>query len=214
MGNNERIDYYDVLGVSRDASRDEIRKAYKKLAQKHHPDKHGGSDEAIERFKLIAEAWDVLSDTALRDQFDKTGSVDRNTQSIRVLASGQLAILFQQLLSDPTIDPMEQDLVLLVCGTIRSKQDQIKQELWNAKKKQNKIRLARSRVRYHGPEGDVFASVVDMMGGELEGRIEELRKSIEIGDVMLEMMEDYELIGQVDGQAGLGLDSLGWTPSG
>lgn len=54
-------DYYSILGISRDAKEDEIKKAYRKLALKYHPDKNS-SPQAEERFKEIAEAYDVLSD--------------------------------------------------------------------------------------------------------------------------------------------------------
>lgn len=55
-------DYYEVLGVNKDASEDEIKKAYRKLAIKYHPDKNPGSKEAEEKFKEAAEAYDVLHD--------------------------------------------------------------------------------------------------------------------------------------------------------
>lgn len=63
-------DYYDILGVSRDASEDEIKKAYRKLAHKHHPDKSGG-DEA--KFKEASSAYSVLSDKDKRKQYDQYG---------------------------------------------------------------------------------------------------------------------------------------------
>ena len=63
-------DYYDILGVSKDASNDEIKKAYRKLAHKHHPDKSGG-DEA--KFKEANSAYQVLSDKAKRQQYDQFG---------------------------------------------------------------------------------------------------------------------------------------------
>jgi len=63
-------DYYKILGVSRSASKDEIKKAYRKLAHKHHPDKEGG-DEA--KFKEINEAYQVLSDENKRSQYDRYG---------------------------------------------------------------------------------------------------------------------------------------------
>ncbi|MFA6383103.1 MAG: molecular chaperone DnaJ [Parcubacteria group bacterium] len=63
-------DFYNVLGVSKGASDDEIKKAYRKLAHKHHPDKSGG-DEA--KFKEINEAYQVLSDKAKRQQYDQFG---------------------------------------------------------------------------------------------------------------------------------------------
>jgi DnaJ-class molecular chaperone len=68
-------DYYDVLGVSRTASEDEIKKAYRKLAREHHPDRNPGDKQAETRFKEIQDAYDVLSDKKKREQFDRFGFV-------------------------------------------------------------------------------------------------------------------------------------------
>ena len=63
--------YYDILGVKKSASADEIKKAFRKLAQKHHPD--AGGDE--ETFKEINEAYEVLSDPEKKEQYDTYGTV-------------------------------------------------------------------------------------------------------------------------------------------
>ncbi|MCO6494622.1 MAG: molecular chaperone DnaJ [Bacteroidetes bacterium] len=66
-------DYYDILGVSKTASAEEIKKAYRKLAIKYHPDKNPDNKEAEEKFKEAAEAYEVLSDTEKRKRYDQFG---------------------------------------------------------------------------------------------------------------------------------------------
>lgn len=66
-------DYYEVLGVSRDASQEEIKRAYRKLALKYHPDRNEGDPEAEKKFKEAAEAYDVLGDPAKRKRYDQFG---------------------------------------------------------------------------------------------------------------------------------------------
>lgn len=66
-------DYYDVLGVSKGASADDIKKAYRKLALKYHPDKNPGDKEAEEKFKEAAEAYEVLSDAEKKQRYDQFG---------------------------------------------------------------------------------------------------------------------------------------------
>ncbi|AYH44938.1 molecular chaperone DnaJ [Azoarcus sp. DN11] len=66
-------DYYDVLGVNRDASDDEIKKAYRKLAMKHHPDRNPDNKDAEEKFKEAKEAYEILSDSQKRGAYDRYG---------------------------------------------------------------------------------------------------------------------------------------------
>ena len=66
-------DYYQILGVKKAASDEEIKKAYRTLAKKHHPDKNKGNKEAENRFKEISEAYAVLSDKEKREQYDRLG---------------------------------------------------------------------------------------------------------------------------------------------
>ena len=66
-------DYYEILGVSKSASADEIKKAYRKVAMQFHPDRHHGDKAAEEKFKEAAEAYEVLSDTDKRAQYDRFG---------------------------------------------------------------------------------------------------------------------------------------------
>ena len=69
----EKRDYYEVLGVSKSADATEIKKAYRKLALKYHPDKNPGDKEAEEKFKEAAEAYDVLSNPDKKARYDQFG---------------------------------------------------------------------------------------------------------------------------------------------
>ncbi len=83
MATTPTKDYYALLGIKKTATADEIRKAFRKLARKHHPDVNPGDKKAEERFKEISEANDVLSDEKKRKIYDAVGVLLRSNRSCR-----------------------------------------------------------------------------------------------------------------------------------
>ena len=73
-------DYYQVLSLSKNASQDEIKKAYRKLAFKYHPDRNKGDKAKEEKFKEASEAYQVLSDPKKRSQYDRFGQTSFSNQ--------------------------------------------------------------------------------------------------------------------------------------
>jgi len=98
---SEKRDFYEVLSCARDASADDIRKAYRQAALKHHPDRNPGNAEAEARFKEATEAYSVLSDTDKRAQYDRfghagvSGGFDFNQAGV-----GDILSQFQEMFSD------------------------------------------------------------------------------------------------------------------
>src|SRR5579884_2143634 len=78
MPASTKQDYYEILGVAKGAKEDEIRKAYRRLARKHHPDLNPGDKAAEEKFKTVQEAYDVLSDAKKRQVYDQYGFYSDN----------------------------------------------------------------------------------------------------------------------------------------
>ena len=69
-------DLYQVLGVRKDATLDDLKRSYRKLALKLHPDKNDGSEHASQQFKIVSSAYNILADPSKRKYYDSTGSVD------------------------------------------------------------------------------------------------------------------------------------------
>src|SRR5215831_1101575 len=78
MPTTTKKDYYEILGVKKSASADDIRKAFRKLARKYHPDVNPGDKTAEEKFKTLSEANDVLSDPKKRKIYDQLGFYSDN----------------------------------------------------------------------------------------------------------------------------------------
>src|SRR5574343_415238 len=81
-------DFYKILGVERNSSEDEIKKAYRKLAVKYHPDKNQGNKEAEEKFKEIAEAYDTLGDAEKKRNYDTFGTSNPNSGGFNPFGQG------------------------------------------------------------------------------------------------------------------------------
>jgi len=99
---SQKRDFYEVLGIARDAGEDEIRKAYRQAALKHHPDRNPGDKAAEEKFKEATEAYSVISDNEKRAQYDRFGhaGVQGGGFDFSGAGVGDIFSQFQDLFSD------------------------------------------------------------------------------------------------------------------
>jgi molecular chaperone DnaJ len=98
---SDKRDYYEVLGVAREATGDEIKKAYRQAALKHHPDRNPGDEEAEARFKEATEAYSVLSDDTKRGAYDRFGHAGvRGGFDFESAGVGDILSQFQEMFSD------------------------------------------------------------------------------------------------------------------
>lgn len=95
-----RTDYYDILGVSRNVSDEELKRAYRRLALKHHPDRNPGDKEAEEMFKEISQAYAVLSDPQKKARYDSFGATDDAGTVFDFGFGGNFDSVFNDLFSD------------------------------------------------------------------------------------------------------------------
>jgi len=93
-------DYYQILGVERNSSQDEIKKAYRKLAMKYHPDKNKGNKEAEEKFKSISSAYSVLSDEKQKNIYDQFGEEGLNGAGFDPMGGMDPTDFFSQVFRD------------------------------------------------------------------------------------------------------------------
>ena len=95
-------DYYDVLGVQRGASESDIKKAYRRLAMKHHPDRNSGDSDSEEKFKEASEAYEVLSDDEKRQRYDRFGhaGVDPSAGGMNGAGFSDIGDIFGEVFGD------------------------------------------------------------------------------------------------------------------
>jgi len=175
---------YEILGVNKDADKATIKKAFKRLANKHHPDKSGGNETY---FKLILEAYEVLSDPARRKKYDESG--DTRKTNLNELARNMLADLFSKILQGGSHD--YQSILKSVEDILNNSEREIKNEvkrLTNTKKDLNK-KIKRITVKNGN---NLYAGVIEQQLLTINNQVNGLTERLEIMDLVRILLISYD----------------------
>jgi curved DNA-binding protein CbpA len=177
---------YDILGLSKNATFEEIKAKYKSLAQQHHPDK-GGDPEL---FKEIKNAYEVLSDPVNRKKYDTTGHYESGT-SLRDQALEQLSRLFFNLL--PNINPDLDDLILIMKNESRREKLNINNNINMCNGYIFRLKKIIKKIKKKNDQGEnLLKMFAENQLKNHENELENFIRQIQIVDMVIEMLEDYQ----------------------
>ena len=178
------MDLYDALGVPRDATLKQIKAAYRKLAQLHHPDKGGDN----ERFLLIKQAYETLSDPEMRDHYDRYGNLKEN-KSLMVLAQQKVGSLFMQTMNGVVNDYT--DIILVMRELIKAERKQLRNHLRQLVVEYKKGRQAKHRLRQVG-KSDLIMQLANSRRTDVVRGYLSIREQRNVLDLALLIVNDYE----------------------
>lgn len=175
---------YETLSVAKDATSDEIKKAYRRCAQATHPDKHGGDDAA---FKAVKAAYEVLSDPERRRRYDETGDTG-SVPSVAQEAQARLLELFQEVISK---EQFAGDIVEMMA---RSVNGIIEHNASQQRIAQRRIRiLVHNRDRIKAKTGDnPYFMLVERQITGLQDVLKEIERDTMIAEELLRLIDNYE----------------------
>jgi DnaJ-class molecular chaperone len=174
---------YEILGVDKTATKEDIKKAYHKMAQETHPDKEGGSTEA---FLQVSKAYKILSDEERRRQYDETGD---ESESHELSPQNIVFQIFLEVISNPEFNPKLVDAFEATKQTIELRQKQIKIEI--AKNSKQKTKYEEILFRIEKAPDTLKLMVEDLIKRHNEMH-EQLIKNLNLGVEMLKVLKDFK----------------------
>lgn len=177
---------YDILGVPSDASQDEIKAAYKSIAQRGHPDKDPSEDMERE-FRMAKAAYEILSDTERRDRYD-SGDGTAKPVSDDAVAQNRLLGMFQQMVEANEYT----DVVAKIRDSVKSNLEQMRTDITKMEGKISRMEKNRKRVHRRTPERNMFEAVVVQQIERAINSIKSIEYEIVIADLVLKQLDEYD----------------------
>ena len=180
--------HYEVLGVPEDASDDDIKKAYRKQAMKHHPDRNAQSPESEAAFKAVSEAYETLSDASKRAAYD-AGEDPLNESHIE-----KAAVVMLEDLIGTTIE-LDVDIFGFIRTHLQNKIAAFKVDLANAEKDQRRLDRLRKRLIYKGKGLNLVDKVLARREREVLDSTVFAHRCIAVAMAIQPMLDSYEDLG-------------------
>lgn len=179
-------DLYDLLGIKRDATQDEIKKAYKSKAQQAHPDKEGGCEE---KFNDIQFAYEVLSDQDRKMAYDETGESCESFFNLDGQEEGEIIRKFMQLLSDNS--SIARDYPALILQQLRSEYDTIEISIDKVKEANEKMESLRDKIFCDEGEENLLVDALDKMLFENRRAIQQYQTKHKVMELAVDRIKKY-----------------------
>lgn len=181
------MDLYNTLGVSKDATQADIKAAYRKLAQQHHPDKEGGDKE---KFQAIQQAYAVLGDEDKRAHYDEHGTIAGQGPTPRDEAMGMLVKALNQVIMqcDPDYTNILQSTSKMLKDTIA----ELKAIAADLGKKADKVRKASKRVSTVKGKDDSMSPIMAHLLASFTGPQAQAELQIKVAGIALDILKDHQ----------------------
>jgi curved DNA-binding protein CbpA len=178
------MDHYTTLGVNKNASPDEIKRSYRKLASQHHPDK-GGDEEMFKRIKL---AYEILSDPVRRKQYDITG--ETTTTNAKDEAVANIVQILLHVVPNFNVD--QDDLIHIAEMETRTMLDLVHKDIGVTERYILNLEKVLSKLRIKTEGENLLSSFIVNQIQQRKLELESFQRRIQVCNLMLEILKDYE----------------------
>jgi len=192
------FDPFEILGVDENASKEEIKKAYKKLSKKHHPDRNKGSEESHDIFVKISMSFKLLTDPDERKKFDE-GAYHSNLNEIERVALDGVFSLFSQYVDRMTSGMLDREMLddprELIEQKVKNDIETFKMTISAIEKEVKKLKKFKEKLSKHikkTPKNNLLEKAINIKIRALDDQILPNRRNISVGEKALEFISDYE----------------------
>lgn len=193
---------YDDLGLGKDASKEEIRKAYRRKASEHHPDKDTGNKE---KFQVIQHAYDILGDEQRRKRYDSDGT-ENEQLSIQGQARQQVTVIILKILEQ--VEPESINMIEAIERTISQGEENAKNAIRTGENKLRKFNQALKRFKQKKKGVNYIALAIESVVRQHKQQLEGVKEQLEIMKEMRKILSEYEYEFTKQAQSGFTTTSM------